>query len=178
MAYIKNKLIIIFLFLASLVAYGQTNNITHDNATPFLEVVDWYVTDIDSAETAHSDGFGAEEFINSYLRGNQNLWQLIDSTAVDGYFYSNHPFAEVYANGTGSIDSLSLVTLSGMNVNGSWVVFDTLATNKSTAIRTEITLSILPFFTQWRIDATGADLTASGYDIVVRVKLICPKRRD
>lgn len=153
----------IFLFLCS-IAYSQTNTISKGEATDYLETVIWYVTDVDSAETANSVGFGAEEFINNLLLGNDTL-----ATKCE---------AEVYVNGTGTVDSLSLLTLSGLNVNGSWVVFDTLITNKSTAIKTGITLYTLPHFTQWRINATGADLTVSGYDMIVRVKLICPKRRD
>lgn len=153
----------IFLFLCS-VAYSQTNTITKYEATDYLETIIWYVTDVDSAETAESVGFGAEEFINNFLLAGN------DSTAKC--------YAEVYVNGTGSVDSLSLLTLSGLNVNGAWIVFDTLATNKATAKRTLLSFHTLPYFTQWRIDATGADLTASGYDMIVRVKLICPKRRE
>lgn len=172
----KKIIATIFFLFVPFMLYAQ-DGLVHDYSTEALEVIEWDVSDVDSAETAHSSGFGAEEFVSNYLRGVNSAWTGRDTTS-DVYIKSNDCYAESYVNGTGSVDSLSLLTLSGLNVNGSWVVFDTLKTNKTSAIKTVITPGLLPYFTQWRVDATGADLTVSGYDMAVKVKLICPKRRD
>lgn len=171
----KTLIALFFLFLSSFL-YAQQGNV-QDFSTDNLVIKQWYATDLDSAETFHSDGFGAEDFISNYIRGNSNGFTLRDTT-VNNYLHSNDSYAEVNINGSGSVDSASIVTISGLDVAGNWVVFDTLATAKSTSIRTTVSLFTAPFFTQWRFDITGANLTVSGFDMVVLIKLICPKRRD
>jgi hypothetical protein len=166
------KLIMLFLLLTA-VSFSQVKPNAQYVKGGLIYAFKW--TDVDSTETVYSEYFDVSMFDANTLVA----WVVVD--------------------GTGTVDSLTLVTIEGQypplptDGNTSYVtglVVDTLATNKVTGIQTNIGTAynqtvqkgafydtvFVPrtepparVFPEWRLKVQAADLTVSGYDMVVRI---------
>lgn len=169
----KIVILIAFLFVSSYVLADGRAKIT--------ETPEGYVYDIqsdpaslDSGDVFTGNSFDALPILFWYMQGNLSAYTARDTT-VDNYKHSNVPYAEVTYDGSGT-DSTGVVLLQGQNNAGTWVTFDTLATAGATAIASPIYLYTgIPYYTNWRVKTTVADITVSSYDATLRVRIIVPK---
>jgi len=101
----------------------------------------------------------------------------VDTSSFNTYRRPYSPYITVVYDGSG-VDSLSLLVLQGQAPDGSWNAMDTLNTKGATPIYTRITFHPnIPYYTEWRIVATVADLTVSSFDGILSLEIFIPKRK-